>query len=111
MGAHALYLVRMDVAHDHEATFNEVYDREHVPNLLAARARTRSSPLDGSASSGQTTEVSTSTPAASARSRIACGSTASSSISGISNASRPSEAAWSIRPRSALLQLEVQAYA
>src|SRR2546429_7081718 len=29
----ALYLVRMAVAHDHDATFNEVYDREHVPNL------------------------------------------------------------------------------
>mgnify|MGYP003578121372 CR=1 FL=1 len=28
-----LFLVRMDVAHDHEATFNEVYDGEHVPNL------------------------------------------------------------------------------
>ena len=25
--------MRMDVAHDHEATFNEVYDREHLPNL------------------------------------------------------------------------------
>lgn len=35
MSAHALYLVRMDVAHDHEAAFNEVYDREHVPNLRA----------------------------------------------------------------------------
>ena len=35
MTTHALYLVRMDVAHDHEATFNEVYDREHVPNLRA----------------------------------------------------------------------------
>jgi hypothetical protein len=33
MSAHALYLVRMDVAHDHEAVFNEVYDKEHVPNL------------------------------------------------------------------------------
>ena len=33
MSAHALFLVRMDVAHDHEATFNEVYDKEHVPNL------------------------------------------------------------------------------
>src|SRR5206468_12983615 len=33
MSNHALYLVRMDVAHDHDATFNEVYDREHVPNL------------------------------------------------------------------------------
>src|SRR4029434_6568364 len=35
MATHALFLVRMDVAHDHEATFNEVYDREHVPNLRA----------------------------------------------------------------------------
>jgi hypothetical protein len=24
----------MDVAHDHEALFNEVYDTEHVPNLI-----------------------------------------------------------------------------
>ena len=35
MTTHALYLVRMDVAHDHEATFNEVYDKEHVPLLKA----------------------------------------------------------------------------
>jgi hypothetical protein len=33
MSAPGLFLVRMDVAHDHEATFNEVYDREHLPNL------------------------------------------------------------------------------
>src|SRR5262249_26667231 len=33
MSNHALFLVRMDIAHDHEATFNEVYDREHAPNL------------------------------------------------------------------------------
>ena len=33
MATHALFLVRMDVAHDHDAAFNEVYDREHVPNL------------------------------------------------------------------------------
>ena len=33
MNAQGLFLVRMDVAHDHEATFNEVYDTEHVPNL------------------------------------------------------------------------------
>jgi hypothetical protein len=30
-----LYLVRMDVAHDHEAAFNEIYDTEHVPALLS----------------------------------------------------------------------------
>jgi hypothetical protein len=35
MSAHGLFLVRMDVAHDHEATFSEVYDREHLPNLRA----------------------------------------------------------------------------
>jgi len=35
MAAHGLFLVRMDVAHDHEGTFNEVYDKEHVPNLRA----------------------------------------------------------------------------
>jgi hypothetical protein len=35
MSGRYLYLVRMDVAHDHEATFNEVYDREHVPALQA----------------------------------------------------------------------------
>jgi hypothetical protein len=33
MSPPGLFLVRMDVAHDHEATFNEVYDREHLPNL------------------------------------------------------------------------------
>ena len=33
MSAHALYLVRMDVAHDHEKTFNEVYETEHFPTL------------------------------------------------------------------------------
>src|SRR2546425_5288578 len=43
MGAHALYLVRMDVAHDHEATFNEVYDQEHVPNLRAVPGVRRAS--------------------------------------------------------------------
>jgi len=35
MSTHALFLVRMDVAHDHEAAFNEVYDTEHVPTLRA----------------------------------------------------------------------------
>jgi len=43
MGAHALFLVRMDVAHDHEGTFNEVYDREHVPNLRAVPGVLRAS--------------------------------------------------------------------
>ena len=35
MSSRYLYLVRMDVAHDLEPTFNEVYDTEHAP-LLAA---------------------------------------------------------------------------
>ena len=43
MATHALFLVRMDVAHDHEATFNEVYDREHVPNLRAVPGVRRAS--------------------------------------------------------------------
>ena len=29
-----LFIVSMDVAPEKEALFNEVYDREHVPNLL-----------------------------------------------------------------------------
>src|SRR3989442_15223987 len=43
MGAHALYLVRRDVAHDHEATFNEVYAQDHVPNLRAVPGVRRAS--------------------------------------------------------------------
>ena len=35
MSAHGLFLVRMDVAHDHEVLFNKVYDTEHFPNLRA----------------------------------------------------------------------------
>jgi hypothetical protein len=33
----------MDVAHDHEALFNEVYDKEHVPNLRAVPGVRRAS--------------------------------------------------------------------
>src|SRR5262245_54136248 len=33
MAASALYLVRMDVAHDHAPAFNDVYETEHVPSL------------------------------------------------------------------------------
>jgi hypothetical protein len=43
MSTHALYLVRMDVAHDHETTFNDVYDHEHVPNLRAVPGVRRAS--------------------------------------------------------------------
>jgi hypothetical protein len=43
MSGHALFLVRMDVAHDHEALFNEVYDKEHVPNLKAVPGVRRAS--------------------------------------------------------------------
>jgi len=35
MSPRALYLVRMDVAHDLEPTFNAVYDGEHLPLLRA----------------------------------------------------------------------------
>src|SRR6266446_1914343 len=35
MSTRYLHLVRMDVAHDHEKIFNDIYDHEHVPALLA----------------------------------------------------------------------------
>ena len=35
MSSRYLHLVRMDVAHDLEPTFNEVYDTEHAPLLQA----------------------------------------------------------------------------
>src|SRR6266849_10930561 len=35
MSARYLHLVRMDVAHDHETAFNEIYEREHIPALQA----------------------------------------------------------------------------
>src|SRR5262249_22020033 len=43
MAAHGLFLVRMDVAHDHEATFNEVHDREPGPILRAVAGVRRAS--------------------------------------------------------------------
>lgn len=43
MSRHSLYLVRLDIAHDHEALFNEVYDAEHVPNLRAVPGVRRAS--------------------------------------------------------------------
>jgi hypothetical protein len=35
LGAKYVFMVSMDVAANKEALFNEVYDREHIPNLLA----------------------------------------------------------------------------
>ena len=35
LGAKYVFMVSMDVAPEKEALFNEVYDREHIPNLLA----------------------------------------------------------------------------
>jgi hypothetical protein len=43
MSTHALYLVRMDVAHDHDPLFNEVYDTEHIGNLRAVPGVQRAS--------------------------------------------------------------------
>ncbi len=34
ISARYLFIVSMDVDPEHEALFNEVYDQEHVPNLL-----------------------------------------------------------------------------
>ncbi len=33
-GTQYLFIVSMDVAPEHEALFNEVYDTEHIPSLL-----------------------------------------------------------------------------
>jgi len=52
MSTRYLHLVRMDVAHDHEKTFNDIYDHEHVPALLGvpgvvkATRHRNSSPTD-----------------------------------------------------------------
>jgi hypothetical protein len=35
MSSRYLHLVRMDVAHDHEKPFNEIYEQEHIPMLAA----------------------------------------------------------------------------
>ena len=50
IGARYVFTVSMDVAPEKEDLFNEVYDREHVPNLLAvpgvlAATRVRSEPF------------------------------------------------------------------
>jgi hypothetical protein len=37
MAGQGFFLVRMDVAHDHEATVNEVYGTGHVPNLAVVK--------------------------------------------------------------------------
>jgi hypothetical protein len=48
-----LFIVSMDVAPEKEALFNQIYDNEHIPNLLkvpgvrsATRLRTESAPVD-----------------------------------------------------------------
>jgi hypothetical protein len=43
MSSRYLHLVRMDVAHDLEPTFNDVYDTEHVPLLQAVPGIVRAS--------------------------------------------------------------------
>jgi hypothetical protein len=43
MAAHGLFLVRMDVAHDHEVAFNDIYDTEHLPTLRAVPGVRRAS--------------------------------------------------------------------
>jgi hypothetical protein len=35
MSSRYLLLVRMDMAHDHEATVNEIYEKDHIPALTA----------------------------------------------------------------------------
>lgn len=55
-----LYIVSMDVDLDKEELFNEVYDTEHVPNILKvpgviAATRTTLQPMDRSAAGGHRT--------------------------------------------------------
>jgi hypothetical protein len=50
VGAKYVFVVSMDVAPEKEALFNEVYDQEHIPNLLAvpgvlAVSRAKSQPF------------------------------------------------------------------
>ena len=50
VGAKYVFMVSMDVAPEKEDLFNEVYDREHIPNLLGvpgvlAVTRARSEPF------------------------------------------------------------------
>src|SRR5437764_1107775 len=72
MAAHGLFLVRMDVAHDHQKTFNEVYDGEHVPNLTKVPGVRRES---------RSTSASTRSTAPTCRSR-SCGTTRPTSDAG-----------------------------
>ena len=51
INAKYLFIVSMDVDPEHEALFNEVYDREHIPNLLRvpgvrAVSRLKGEPFD-----------------------------------------------------------------
>jgi hypothetical protein len=43
MGSNWLYMVRMDVAHDRQTLFNELYNGEHIPALLAVPGVRRAS--------------------------------------------------------------------
>jgi len=43
MSTNYLYMVRMDIAHDREPLFNEIYNAEHVPALLAVPGVRRAS--------------------------------------------------------------------
>jgi hypothetical protein len=50
VGAKYVFMVSVDVAPEKEALFNEVYDQEHIPNLLAVPgvlgvARVKSQPF------------------------------------------------------------------
>ncbi len=66
IGARYVFTVSMDVAPEKEDLFNEVYDQEHVPNLLAvpgvlAVTRVRSEPFALSIA-GERKEVAAASP-------------------------------------------------
>jgi hypothetical protein len=67
VGAKYVFMVSMDVAPEKEALFNEVYDHEHIPNLLAvpgvlAVSRMKSQPFAVSIG-GERKEMAAASPA------------------------------------------------
>ena len=67
LSAKYVFMVSMDVAPEKEALFNEVYDEEHIPNLLAVPgvlgvSRARSQPF-GVSIGGERKEMAAASPA------------------------------------------------
>ena len=66
IGTRYVFIVSMDVAPEKEDLFNEVYDREHIPNLLEipgvlSATRVNSEPL-GLSIGGERKEIAAASP-------------------------------------------------